>query len=216
MNVGLIGKYKSGKTTLANLLKERYSQQYNVVIMPFAKYLKEIVTKCSGLDDSAKDNTDSFSGNIKLYKIDKDLKKYDYDLLTKKEEDTLKALEYLPTNEMYRKLLQFIGTDIYRKRNEYHWIQLFENDFNKIKYNKNTRVIIDDVRFENEFQFALQNMDYVVKIVRPSEDKNDSHGSESEQDSFNVENIIINDKNLSDKELKDFLINEIVKIESRV
>jgi hypothetical protein len=98
-----------------------------------------------------------------------------------------------------RKILQFVGTDLFRERwgdidpetNSNIWIKSFENKYK----DQLDRIIIADVRFQNEADFIKNNGGIIIKVVRPEIETNDNHISES-IDSINYDHKIFNDSTL--------------------
>ena len=176
MIIGLCGKKRSGKGEIAKYL----SNKLNIPIYSFASSLKDLVFQVSGLTDSDKDNNEYYTGRVfNLSPLKKELKKYDK--LTIEELDTLKAIEYYKISEIYRYLLQYIGTNIFRTRNENHWIQTLKNKFSYNEINKSS-FIIDDIRFINEYKFISSLPDSkCIKVIR-NNNYDDNHISENEID----------------------------------
>lgn len=174
MIIGLSGKKRSGKSEVAKYL----SSKLNIPVYSFAAPLKNIVYSVSGLTDFDKENNNYYDGKVfNLDVLRKELKKYKYLPLTDIEIDSLKAIEYYKISEIYRNLLQYIGTNIFRSRNENHWVLAF-----KEKYCLDNNFIVDDIRFLNEFLYinSLKNSK-CVKIIREVI-TNDIHLSEVEMD----------------------------------
>ena len=175
MIIGLAGKKGTGKSEIAKYL----SNKLNIPVYSFASFLKKLVFDISGLTDDDKENNNYYDGrNFNLIPLKKELKRCGYDKLSSEEIDSLKAIEYYRTAEIYRNLLQYIGTNIFRSRNEYHWINSFKN-----KYALDESYIVDDIRFFNEYNFInIQNNSKCVKIERPDKKNIDYHVSENEID----------------------------------
>lgn len=188
MIIGLAGKKGSGKSTVSKYLSEKL----NIPVYSFATPLKRIVNEMSGLTDNDKINEDYYTGRVfNLDPLKKELKKCGYDKLTIEDIDTLKAIEYLKVGDIYRNLLQYVGTNIFRARNINHWTIYF-----KSKYNLDQSYIVDDIRFINEFTFInSQYNSKCVKIVNPSTQKKDGHASETEQDKIRFKYKFINKNN---------------------
>jgi dephospho-CoA kinase len=106
-----------------------------------------------------------------------------------------------------RELVQFIGTEVLQyKINElipelhrnYHCKILTDN----IKQEGNNLIVITDLRFHHELNYLISEFPeddiYVVKIIRPSLDLNESfrkHISETELNEITYDYVIHNDKN---------------------
>lgn len=109
-----------------------------------------------------------------------------------------------------RKLMQYIGTELFRQRmanilpgiGENFWIKcLMEQVNTMIKENPNARIVIADVRFHNEVD-AVKNCGYtnaVIRVTRPSVNTNntDCHESELLIEHLKVDEDIMNDTDLN-------------------
>jgi hypothetical protein len=104
-----------------------------------------------------------------------------------------------------REVLQFVGTDIFRRMYEPVWVNLL---MNKIKMDSPLVAVIADCRFDNEARAVKEEGGILVYLTRrPSED---SHSSEDGFSTFRDFNKTIDNKKLniaaSNQELLDFLI----------
>lgn len=188
MIYGFCGKKRSGKTEASKYL----SQKLNIPIYAFATPVKELVTEMCGLTDDDKENFNDFTGKIiDLKPLKKELAKNRYDQLTVNEMDHIRALEYYRCNEIYRNLLQYVGTNVFRSRNVLHWC----NKFNQL-HKRETDFIIEDIRFRNEFYtISHYSNSGIYKIERPTSlIDDDNHISETEMETFKIpnENVIRN------------------------
>ena len=86
-----------------------------------------------------------------------------------------------------REVLQYVGTDIFRKMNSNVWI---DSLCRKIEADGSEVALISDVRFENEIVSLQKKGGFVVGLSRDPYDKSDRHASEAE-----IENCL----SLSDK-----------------
>jgi len=83
-----------------------------------------------------------------------------------------------------RRIMQFVGTEIFRDKikelipniDSNFWIKLMEQQI--LKLNPNTNIVISDVRFLNEVEFIRKYNGIIVKINRNNEI--DNHLSEME------------------------------------
>jgi dephospho-CoA kinase len=117
MIIGLSGKKHSGKTEVANYL----SLKMGIPVYSFASPLKKLVNEMSGLSDDNKLDENYYTNkNIQLKPLYKELAKFNYNKLSRNEIYHIKAIEYYKTGEIYRMLLQYIGTNIFRNRNTNH------------------------------------------------------------------------------------------------
>jgi hypothetical protein len=104
-----------------------------------------------------------------------------------------------------RKILQFVGTDLFRNQidnilpsiGENFWIKWVEKKiFDSIKLNPKNKFVITDVRFKNELDFIKNNNGIIIRVTRDIINNNDEHISEQHIDFFDVDYDI---KNNDDK-----------------
>jgi len=186
---GFVGQMGSGKTYHAlKKAQEMKSIGRSVLLISWADPIKQMIydkfymTK-SGFQDG---------GQMKLLEkldnecIDEILQSYFVELLSENHlpkcrsqlfkacihpyideiENTLRgaALNHKDYNTCFRKLIQFIGTEIGRSINETLWIDVVLNRI-KIAFTNNVAqvAIIDDIRFMNEFD-GLKDFSFVNQI----------------------------------------------------
>lgn len=87
-----------------------------------------------------------------------------------------------------RKLLQNYGTEVRRVEDIDYWVKKWKASIDKIA---SDTIIVDDVRFENEANAVKRAGGMIVRIVSEP-DSNDTHTSETEQDSIEADLTIIN------------------------
>lgn len=186
--------------------------------------LPSIIALC-GYKGSGKDTVANYlvkNYGYKHYKISDKLKEIikilfdlsDNDLEQKKEEVNDKW------NTTPRRLMQFIGTDMFQYKlqellpniNRDFWIKsLFTDDLmNKIK-NENYKIVISDLRFLHEYEIIsnLYVSYSILKVKNNRIEQNDNHISENEFNQININGIIHND---SDLETLYININNIISI----
>lgn len=199
MIIGISGKKQSGKNTVADILSYLYYSKLNGWEISFldlitvcrktelteilsmyqyaiAEPLKEIVCVLTGCELSDLENESFKNSNIPE------------GIFPKK----------TPT---YRQLMQYLGTDIFRKNIHYDfWINLTIS-----KVLKESFCIITDVRFPNEANAILQNKGGVIRVERDNLDSDDCHFSETALDTFDsFDYVIKNNGTLED------LYNQVV------
>lgn len=167
MIIGLIGQKCVGKDTVADYLTENYDfQKY-----AFASPLKEACKAIFRLSDDQVNNN--------------------------KEIPDARWNNVTP-----RQLLQTVGTQLFRETlynelpqlKDLHnsvWIHSFELWYQD---NKNSNIIISDVRFSDEANAIKKHGGILIKIVRDNIINNDTHISECESLNIN-EDILINNNN---------------------
>uniref|UniRef100_A0A6C0EFE5 Deoxynucleoside monophosphate kinase n=1 Tax=viral metagenome TaxID=1070528 RepID=A0A6C0EFE5_9ZZZZ len=113
-----------------------------------------------------------------------------------------------------RHILQYVGTDLFRDQLGFVvpdlgkdiWIKSAEKHIESSGFDK---IVITDVRFQNEVDMILKKGGYVVRVTRPSIKSGDTHVSETHIDDLVVNNDILNDGTIEDLEqkVKDILIS---------
>jgi len=116
---------------------------------------------------------------------------------------------YKEKTELSRWLLQKVGTDIFRNQvDEFYWIDKMKDYFVNNYIGRNTFIVVDDVRFENEAKLIKSFGGSLLRITRGSTIIN-NHESETEQDEIECDFTIGNYGTI--QELKNtFKLNYIV------
>lgn len=83
-----------------------------------------------------------------------------------------------------RKLMQFVGTDIYREIDPNYWVNHWKKSV--MAYEGTDKIIVcDDVRFKNEFDAVSELGGSVTRLVASNKPlSHDTHPSETEMDTF--------------------------------
>lgn len=89
-----------------------------------------------------------------------------------------------------RHALQYIGTDIFRKYDPDWHVNQLKKDINA---SLNNKIVIDDVRFENEFKVMVDMKAIMFFIVRPVIQNVSHHRSDEELNWRMFNKVIIND-----------------------
>lgn len=165
--VGISGHKFNGKDTIGDFLHSKYG--YTKV--SFAEPLKKICKELFNL------NNEQLYGDLK------------------------EVSDPNWFNLQPRQLLQFIGTELFRDNmSKLHsefkkdfWIICLENKIKKLReINPQIKIVITDVRFENEVELVKKLGGMVIKVKRKLENITDIHASEIHIDNlycdFNVEN----------------------------
>lgn len=117
------------------------------------------------------------------------------------------AIVHEPGFMTAREVLQFVGTEIFRRMYEPVWVNLL---IDRIKEESPMIAVIADCRFDNEAIGVKDAGGTVVKLTRQTEV--DNHRSERGFDNFDNFDKIIDNKNMSIKEcnqsILDFLIQK--------
>lgn len=122
----------------------------------------------------------------------------------------LKEIEDKFWNITPRKLMQLIGTEMFRKNFRCDvWVKVFEK---KILNNPNNFFVVADVRFNNEAEMVIRNNGIVIKILRNSDNVvNVSHESEKGIDENLVHIFLDNNGDLNDLKKNANIILNLIK-----
>lgn len=105
-----------------------------------------------------------------------------------------------------REVMQFLGTEIFRKIDDNIWINLM---MEKIKADSPLIAVVADVRFANE-ALAIKEADGIlINLTRVVED--DSHASETGLDDFTDFDLVVDNKDLSIKSCNDRVLEFLSK-----
>ncbi|AGN30375.1 dNMP kinase [Vibrio phage nt-1] len=172
MIIGINGQKRSGKDTVAEILKESHSD--NAYIYKFADPIKEglfIKLKEYGYEYADIDGQNNFDREVPTFTFDEAV------------EIVLTCCEYAKVDADYnyvyysllrhtglfsiRDLLQMTGTDVARSLDDQHWINYARNKYNELVFNNpNLVFIITDVRFENELQLVQELGGTMLQVTR--------------------------------------------------
>ena len=189
MIIGVSGKKKSGKDTVANYLKEKFGY----TIYHYADPLKEFCRDLLGLDEKLLWGTDEDKNTSTNYKFE-DLYNIATRLINPTEDFEFQEHinNMMPDNSSkymtYREVLQYFGTEVFRAFNKNIWV---DTTFRKIQRDNCKLAVIADVRFEDEVEAILNRNGDVIRLLRNS-GKVDEHKSEKALDSYNFKKIIDN------------------------
>jgi len=106
-----------------------------------------------------------------------------------------------------RYFFQKIGTDLFRNQiDQDFWIKVLER---KIITNLDQKIVITDVRFQNEFDMIKNLGGIVIRINNNNKIIQDNHESEQNINNFNVDYEINNNKNLEElyQKIEIFILN---------
>ena len=181
--IGVAGQKYNGKDTIADYLVS----EYGFIKLSFADALKEMCKVLFNFNDeqlygSEKESIDDFWG-IKP-----------------------------------RDAFTYFGTDIMRKQlnnlipniNENFWIKCLEKKMvNLKKNNENIKIVIADVRFENEVNFIKSYNGLIIRVIRPDKILYDCHESEKNILDLSVDYEIMNNSTLNHLYQQ---VNKIIKL----
>lgn len=166
--IGICGKKRHGKDTVAQILKKNYGYG----IHHFADPLKEACSLIFGFTDEQLNGADkeAIDGFWKT---------------------TPRNIMQVVGTELFRdelpKYVDGIGNDI--------WLKSFIK-----RYDDTKRVVIADVRFENEYNWIKSAGGIVIKVQRVSLNDKDMHASENT--SLPADFVITNDGTIGDLEVE--------------
>jgi anaerobic ribonucleoside-triphosphate reductase len=196
--IGFAGKMGSGKTTVShwvvNYLNSVLDQNYRVE--SFATPLRNVVSSIIGIDiKTYKHNTVPVSDYIRnefYYRVIQHIDKNNFSVPVEKIIDFKRKMNNVNVyNDMYRLLLQFVGTDVYRHCVDMdYWVK------ETAKLTDSKQVVFDDVRFKNETFFIKSNGGVVVYLITndSNETFNPSHESENNITQSDCDFIFFNEK----------------------
>ena len=179
--IGIFGHKRAGKDTfakaLASLLEEHFFEP--TVIRSFAAPLYDLVLSAfrfptRDVEVLKKDQEPFHFTRHALECVDRFLAEAGLDLLTAVEREQILSFSGLPTAQALRRLLQYIATDVVRKRSPSFWI-----DFCFQTLPEDKTVIISDGRFLSELK-AVQQRGFTVGLRRLHFPLQDEHPSEKE------------------------------------
>ena len=163
MIIGISGKLGTGKTTVTNMLINSILPSFGMsgVRMAFGDKLKSMASEVYGFDREL-----CYTGKTSKVKIPENI---DPALVNPKWDNE-------PT---VREILQYYGTDYTRAKDADFWVKELSKDVEKAAADF---VIIDDVRFPNEYDFAMKNGICVRIEAYPGYGRGGDHSSETALD----------------------------------
>ncbi len=172
MVIGLSGKARSGKTTLADYLVEKHG----FVKINFKDGLvDEMVLRLPDVLDKL------LFGEFII----------DDEGISRQCESVKDLFKYKPP--IMRALMQNYGTDVRRKDKDDYWVERWLNKVaSALEMGRN--IVVDDVRFLNEADAVKLQGGMVIKIKRSDITDTGEHQSEVEMDSIEFDHIIPCDK----------------------
>lgn len=185
--IGIVGKKKSGKTSLAkNILKyldNFYIHHY--VKLAFADPIKEFCYNVMGLTYEQCYGSDEDKNTLTKYKWE-NLPHYNEIL---REIENIYDADLIPTGFMAaREIFQEFGTGIFRRMNPNIWIEALDRKLYRSE-RPYSHVIIDDCRFKNEFDYLKSQNAYIIKLERGI--TGDNHQSEIDLNNYGEYDLTI-------------------------
>mgnify|MGYP003638675972 FL=1 len=96
---------------------------------------------------------------------------------TKEQASSLGLLVHAKGKMSAREVLQYVGTDIFRKMNHKVWLDAF---LSNVETEGSELALVSDVRFKNEIEGIQKQGGFVLGLTRDIYKGTDSHSSESE------------------------------------
>ena len=175
--IGLTGRKRSGKDTVGKYMVDR-----GYIRLAFADALKNACREIFGFTDEQL-NGDELKETVDKY------------------------WEHTP-----REILQTVGTELFRNNlpkfcnniNNDIWIRVVGKKINDLILQGQTKIVITDVRFENEYRFIKQQGGKIFKIIRPDNIRhnNSQHESEKLIDNMGCNKLIVNNGTIADLYIK--------------
>lgn len=172
--IGINGKKQSGKTTVANIIKELYPER--VIILNFGDAVKESLKPIFGFT------------NDELYGESKEVVNEFWGITPRE------MMQYFATELMrdgLSKRFDNIGSNI--------WVLSLEKKIKEIlKTERNKIIIIADLRFKNEYALIKKYNGLTVKIYNENIENNEfsSHISENDLNDISFDYNIYNNKTI--------------------
>jgi len=186
--LGITGRKRHGKDTAARTVAEVCrGRGRQVAVLAFGRALKTLVVSGLGLpghyvgdDEELKNSEDPVRlaplSNL-IIRLDQYLKSYGLPELTDREVLAIMLKTFAPMKEVYRFLLQYVGTDVIRQRDPDHWVKRLEEEARGL-LDQGYSIIVSDVRFPNEADLVRRLGGQILKVVRPGSQDDDPHPSE--------------------------------------
>ena len=97
--------------------------------------------------------------------------------VSKKDAENLGMIVHKKGTMTAREVLQYVGTDVFRKMNSDVWLNSL---LSKIQDDAPEIALISDVRFENEIEVIQKKKGFVIGLTRDPYEQTDRHASEAE------------------------------------
>lgn len=171
--IGITGKKGSGKSTFAEAIRVYYEQEFQrqVVRTAFAQPLKQICYELFG------GHIDNYYGSEEKKNVATPYWKETLGFALDKEGKAVYNTKF----DTYRRIMQTIGTEVFRELDEDFWVIVMQYRYNQSKKGFNFIFLIDDTRFDNEASWILKNGGVIYNVEAPSHRKiaeEDKHASE--------------------------------------
>jgi len=184
--IGISAKKQGGKTTMANQLVKHIQGRVDMVC--FADFLKQIVCTC-------------FAGEhlswVSVGALDNE---------TAKQSVT-------PSGKTFRQLLQYVGTDVFRKLDPNCWVNAYRLAVSrKGLIMPDEFIITPDVRFPNEVEAIHQMGGKVIRLTRAPFSEQDQHESETALDDYAFFDLVCHNELMSIEEQEQWVKENLSRI----
>lgn len=202
MIIGIAGKKKSGKDTIAKHLEVTYGFK----IYHYADAMKEFCRDYLGLEERLLWGTDDDKATLSQYKK-KDLYNIANSIIASRphvEYDiygdfTDEAIAEPNKFMSYREILQYFGTEVFRAFDpDFH----IKNLFRRIKKDNVKDVVVADIRYQNEITPIENEGGFVLRLTR-TQLKKDNHTSETSLDNYPFKYVIDNQNQTLQETFRD-------------
>lgn len=183
--IALTGPKGSGKDTVADMIVDKYVNQYDVSTVAFADPIKKVVQHIFGLDDRTNDEYDQFKRTTLTFDMPRS------------------RMAAAQGRHVVREIGMLMRGYDERQFNDYV-SGCFERDPNRLW-------IVTDMRFDNEYTMLKQYGAKVIKIIRPQY-QYDGHITERAFDDHLVDSILMNDGSLEFLKTRvDIVMSQLTK-----
>lgn len=200
MIIGISGKARAGKDTLAKFIGEEFKRKYNRKFYEaaFAFELKNMCKFQFGLSD------DQLWGDKKEIEDGRFMR-------ATLGGDPEYSIFWTP-----REIMQELGT-FYRKIQTDFWIKGLKKFLQNELLKGHKDFVITDVRYRNEAEFIKGKKGVIIRVDRSldNEIQGADHKSETELDNYNFDMCIGNNGDLADLKIASYnIVNAIISIEN--
>lgn len=185
--IGLSGKKRAGKDTVAAYLVEKYG----FARVAFADPLRRAALALDPIITAA-----TITGSLRTFRLS--------DLVGSQ------GWEAAKEHPEVRRILQRMGVGV-RDLDPYFWLHIAAEKIGDMMAARRN-VVVTDVRFPNEADY-IKRHGFLVRITRPGLDHADTHESETALDDYPHDAYLINDGSVQDlRGLVDCLLGEPVSV----
>lgn len=187
MLIGLSGKKRAGKDTVAAYLVEKYG----FVQVAFADPLREAALKVDPIITAA-----TITESLRTFRLS--------DLVGSQ------GWEAAKEHPEVRRILQRMGVGV-RDLDPDFWLRIAAEKIG-VMMDARRDVVVTDVRFPNEADY-IKRHGFLIRVIRPGLDHADAHESETALDDYPHDAYLINDGSVQDlRDQVDCLLGEPISV----